>query len=236
MNPSRDAAGAQAPAESTEQAIMPSRRSQLKMVCYAGVFAAGGVYVALVGDGAERAIGGLAAVFALWALIAFWRRFRTHAGIVISDAGIRLPLGGQIPWADISDVGVIKYKRTSLVGLRLRSTERFIASFTETERAALARNAKGLRLLARGTAAAQLGTFKLTDPGSYDVLVDEDRHSLTEIAGDESLSTVAGTIAFARKEFGYDWTIGALELDRSPAQFVALLNQHLAASGRPTNV
>ena len=67
--------------------------------------------------------------------------------------------------------------------------------------------------------------------GALDVLVDEDRRSLNEIAGDASLSTVAGIIVFARKHFGYDWTIGALELDRSPAQFVALLNEH-RASGR----
>jgi len=56
-----------------------------------------------------------------------------------------------------------------------------------------------------------------------ELVLDEDCRSLTEIAGDESLSTVAGTMAFARKQFGYDWTIGALELDRSPAQFVALI-------------
>jgi hypothetical protein len=233
MNPSRETAGAPEP---PEQVIMPSRRAQVKMVCYAALFAAGGIYLAVAGDGAERVIGVLAAGFAVWALIAFWRRFRTHAAIVISDAGMRLPLGGEIAWADIEDVGLVRYKRTTLVGLRLRSTERFIGSFTEAERAALARNAKGLRLFARGTAAAQLGTFHATDPGSYDVLVDEDRRSLNEIAGDESLSTVAGTIAFARKQFGYDWTIGALELDRSPAEFVALLNRHLASPGRATPV
>jgi hypothetical protein len=230
MKPSSEPAGTVEPVAPAEQAIMPSRRSQVKFACYGALFVAGGIYLALTGEGAERAIGVLAAVFGGWGLIAFWRRFRTHAAIVISDAGLRLPLGGQIPWADLDEVGLIKYKRATLVGLRLRSTDRFIASFTEAERAALARNAKGMRLLARGTAAAQLGTFKPTDPGSYDVLIDEDRRSLDDIARDESLSTVAGTIAFARKQFGYDWTIGALELDRSPAQFVALLNEHRQAA------
>jgi hypothetical protein len=99
----------------------------------------------------------------------------------------------RIPPADIDGVGLVKYKRTTLVGLRLRNTERFIASFTDEERAALSRSAKRLRVFARSTAAAQLGTL---------------------------LSTVDGLIAFARKHFGYDWTIGALELDRSPAQSV----------------
>jgi hypothetical protein len=201
----------------------------MKLVCYAAVFAAGGVYLALTGDGAERAIGVLATIFALWALLAFRQRFRTHAAIVLSRAGLRLPVGGEIPWADIDDVGLVKYKRTTLVGLRLGNTERFIASFTDEERAALSRSAKRLRVFARSTAAAQLGTFNATDPGSYDVLVDEDRKSLNEIADDSSLSTVDGLIAFARKHFGYDWTIGALELDRSPAQFVVLLNEHRAS-------
>jgi hypothetical protein len=218
------------------ESIMPSRRSQLKFVAYAAVLAAGGVYVALSGDGAERPVGVIAAVFAVWMMVAFWRRFRTHAAIVISDEGLRLPLGGQIPWADIERVGLVRYKRTTLVGLWLRSPDRFIASFTEAERATLARTAKGLRLIARGASMAQLGTFSPTNPGSYDVLVDDDRKSLDAIAGDTSLSTVAGTIAFARKQFGCDWTIGALELDRSPAEFVALLNEHLAAPGRATPV
>jgi hypothetical protein len=236
MKPSPDTAGGLEPPESSDQAIMPSRRSQVKFVTYAAVFAAGGVYVALSGNGAERAVGVFAVVFAIWATIAFWRRFRAHAAIVISDEGMRLPLGGQIAWADIERVGLVKYKRATLVGLWLRSTDRFIASFTEAERAALARNAKGMRVIARGTSMAQLGTFSPTNPGSYDVLVDEDRRSLDELAGDKSLSGVAGTIAFARKQFGCDWTIGALELDRSPAAFVALLNEHLASPERATPV
>jgi hypothetical protein len=229
MNSSAHAVEGLEAAGSPEQAIMPSRRAQVKMVCYSGVFAAGGVYVALSGDGGARVIGALAAVFAMWALISFWRRFRSHAAIVLSGTGLRLPLGGEIAWADLDDVGVVKYKGTKLVGLRLRSTERFIASFTDRERAALGRNARWLRMFSRGIGAAQLATFKVADPGSYDVLVDEDRRSLDEIAKDRSLSTVAGTIAFARKHYGYDWTLGSIELDRSPAQFVALLNERRSA-------
>jgi hypothetical protein len=230
MITSAHAATAAEPAESTEHAIVPSRRSQVKQAVYAAVFAAGGVYLTLTGEGAERAIGVLAVVFAVWALLAFRQRFRSRASIVLSPAGLRLPLGGEIPWQDLGDVGLIEYKRATLVGLRLRSTERFIGSFTDEERAALARNAKRLRMFSRTTAAAQLGTFDASDPGGYDVLIDEDRKSLNAIAGDASLATVAGTIAFARKHFGYDWTIGALELDRSPAQFVALLDEHRARS------
>ena len=128
---------------------MPSRRSQVKLTLYAAVFAVAGAYLTLTGEGAERAIGVLAVVFAVWALVAFRQRFRTHASIVLSPAGLRLPLGGEIRWEDLADVGLVEYKRTTLVGLRLRSTERFIGSFTDEERAALARNAKRLRIFSR---------------------------------------------------------------------------------------
>jgi hypothetical protein len=229
MNISADAVDASESAELPEQAIMPSRRTQVKMVFYSGLFVATGVFVALSGDGAERVIGALAVLFAMWALISFWRRFRTRAAIVLSGTGLRLPLGGEIPWADLDDVGVVRFKGTKLVGLRLRSTERFIASFTDRERAALGRNTRWLRMFARGVGAAQLGTFNVADPGSYDVLVDQDRKSLNEIAEDSSLSTVTGVIAFSRKRYGYDWTLGSIELDRSPAQFVALLDERRAA-------
>jgi hypothetical protein len=149
---------------------------------------------------------------------------------VLSPEGLRTPFGSEIPWADIDDVATLRYRRTTLVGIRLRSAARFIASFTDEERALLARNAKRMRLFAGATSATQLAGFDATQPDSYDVLVDEDVKELDGIAGDKSLSSVAGIIAFARKHFGYDWTFGALELDRPPAEFVALLNEYRAAA------
>jgi hypothetical protein len=214
--------------ESTELVIMPSRRSQMKMVGGASLLIVASVSVAANGEGAERAVGVLGALFFLWALGSFWWRFRKRAAIVLSPTGLRLPLGGEIPWEDLAEVGVVKYKRVKHVGLRLQSTERFLASFTDQERAALARYLKTARLFSGGISAAQLATFKPTDLTSYEVLIDDDRKALSKIAMDPSLKGVTGFIALARKEHGYDWALGPIELDRSPAKFAALLNEQRA--------
>ena len=50
------------------------------------------------------------------------------------------------------------------------------------------------------------------------------------IATDSNLQTVEGTMDFARRNYGCDWTIGALELDRSPKEFAALVQERVASA------
>jgi hypothetical protein len=209
------------------------RLLRLLAVLIAGLalFVGGGAYLVLSMDGPERFIGVMSILFGLWALVAWWQRIRSQATIVLSPQGLRTAVGGEIPWADIDHVATVRHRRTTLVGIRLRSAERFAASFSEHELAELARKVAQLRLIARGFSSAQLATFDPTQPDTYDVLVDEDRLTLDKIAGDDSLSSIAGMIAFSRAHFdGYDWTIGAVELDRPAAAFVALLNEYRASA------
>jgi hypothetical protein len=209
------------------------RLLRLLAVLIAGLalFVVGGAYLVLSMDGPDRFIGVMSIVFGLWALVAWGQRIRSRAAIVLSPEGLRTAVGGEIPWGDIDDVATLRHRRTTLVGIRLRSAERFAASFSEQELAALTRKGAQLRLIARGFSSAQVATFNPTQPDSYDVLVDEDRLTLDKIAGDDSLSSIAGMIAFSRAHFeGYDWTISSVELDRPAAAFVALLNEYRAGA------
>jgi len=195
------------------------RLVRLLAVLLAGValFVGGGAYIALAADGAERLVGIVSIVFGLWAVIAWGQRLRSRAAIVLSPRGLRTAVGGEIPWADIAEVGTVRYRGTTLVGLRLRSAERFAASFTEPERAALERKVRQLHVISRGVSTAQLATINPVQPDDSETL------------GDDSLASIAGMIAFSRANYeGFDWTIGAIELDRPAAEFVALLNDYRA--------
>jgi len=96
----------------------------------------------------------------------------------------------NMAWEDIEAVTTFKFNRNTMVGVTLSSPERFVASYTEDERRSLARTNAVLRVFG--------GIFS------------------PAIATDSNLSTVEGTLDFARRNFGCDWTFGALELDRSP--------------------
>jgi hypothetical protein len=116
-------------------------------------------------------VGVLSGVFFGWALVVGLRRFRRLRAIVLSPTGLRPAMGGEIPWDDIEEVTTVKYRRNRLVGVRLHSRERFVASFTEAERRSLARTNTALRVLG--------GAFR------------------PDIATDSSLSSVEGTMDFA---------------------------------------
>ena len=184
--------------------IRPGPLRQLAVVAGCLVFVAIGVLLGLSGPVFQRIIGVLAAVFFGWVLVLSILRFRQHRAIVLTPTGLRTRQGGEIPWDDIEEVTTFKYRRNTMVGLRLSGRERFVASFTEAERRSLARTNTALRVFG--------GAFS------------------PDVATDSNLSTVEGTMDFARRYHDCDWTFGALELDRSPKEFAALLRERLASA------
>jgi hypothetical protein len=184
--------------------IRPGPLRQAAVVAIALAFVATGVFLVLDGHGFQKVIGVLAGVFFGWLLVLSIRRFHQRRAIMLTPTGLRPALGGEIPWDDIEDVDTFKYRRNTMVGVRLRDRERFVASFTDAERRSLARTNTALRVLG--------GAFS------------------PSIATDSSLSSVEGTMDFARRHYGCDWTFGALELDRSPKEFVALLRERITSA------
>jgi hypothetical protein len=192
----------QAASETLE--IRPGPVRQLAVVAGCLLFVACGVFLVLTGRVLQIAIGVVAGLFFAWTLVRAIGRFRRHRAIVLSPSGLGPAMGGEIPWDDIHDVTTVKYRHNTLVGVRLSSRERFVASFSEAERRSLARTNAVLRVFG--------GVFR------------------PDIATDSGLSSVEGTMDFSRREYGCDWTFGALELDRSPREFAALLREY--ADGR----
>jgi hypothetical protein len=205
--------------------LHPRLRQRALFIAGCLSFVAGGAFIVVVGEDLEKVVGLACAVFGAWALVIWLRRMRDDRAIVLSAHGLRPATGGEIPWADIEDVGVFAHRRAKGVGVRLRSVERYAASFTDADRRLLERRVTGMRALGGVAGAAQ----QVSAP------FDEDAGELTRIAGDRSLSTLAGMIAFSRETFGYDWTFGALELDRSPEAFATLLREHAARASTPVS-
>jgi hypothetical protein len=184
--------------------IRPGPLRQFAVIAGCLLFVGCGVLLVLTGPLFQKVIGLAAGAFFGWALVTAIRRFRSRRAIVLSPSGLRPALGGEMPWDDIEEVGTFKYRHNTLVGIRLSSRERFVASFTEAERRRLARTNAAVRVLG--------GIFR------------------PDIAADSSLSSVEGTMDFARRNYGCDWTFGALELDRSPREFAALLRERVASA------
>jgi hypothetical protein len=182
--------------------IRPGPLRQFAVIAGCLLFVACGVLLVLTGGLFHIVIGVAAGLFFAWVLVTALNRYHQRRAIVVAPSGLRPAIGGEIPWDDIEDVATFKYRHNTMIGIRLSRRDRFVASFTDAERRRLARTNALLRVFAA-----------IFSPA---------------IATDSSLTSLEGTMDFARRNYGCDWTIGALELDRSPREFAALLRERAA--------
>ena len=119
------------------------RLAGLALGCAA--FVAMGVFL-LLDDGWAGKLAGLAAVlfFGLGGGYALLKKLREPALLTLTPEGIRVHSGGFLPWEDFETAGTGRLAGapggTSVIGIRMKSCERFAASFTP-EQLRLARGA-----------------------------------------------------------------------------------------------
>lgn len=156
-----------------------SRKGLAVLVLGCGAFIAAGVFL-LLGDGWAGKAAGLGAVlfFGLGGGCALWKRLREPAVLTLTPEGIRVHSGGFLPWEDFEAAGVGRAPGTPggtrVLGLRLKSCERYAASFTP-EQLRLARGAAkagrlaGTRLPAAGMFADRRGPAALRSVPQHDL-------------------------------------------------------------------
>jgi Protein of unknown function (DUF2982) len=126
-----------------------------------------------------------------------------------------------IPWQDIERIGTIRIYGNRVVGLQLRSYDRYLRSMSSDMAEALMKDVAYLKLFAR---AASL----LDMPSSVTLWSKlEGRGEPGEAL--ESLSKVgslAETLLWSRKACGYDLALGWADVDRSAGKFADLLSAY----------
>lgn len=210
--------------------IVPPVQRQVRLIFYCLVLLVMSLSLLFIDEIAARLLGLLSIVFVVYGAVAWWKRFRHRQHIVLAPNGLRLPIGGWIPWNDIESIGLFKVY-TKAVGIRLSSYAAYLASLTPAEVQVMQSRLKALRGLAGGTAAAAVAQFNPRDLHSLADLAGNapDILKMGDIALAKDLASVAGMLKWNREHFGFEWGFSVLEIDRSLEQFADLLEQYRQA-------
>lgn len=144
---------------------------------------------------------------------------KRKVSMVLSDNGIELfyPQGSAfIPWADVEQCGIVRVFSTKLVGIRLRSYDRYLKKMSPGLAAFLVKSLPFLKLFAK-----QVSSVDAT--GWVGLWLEAEGKSLKSF-GD--VGNLAQALMWARENYGYDLAFAWSELDRPPDKFVSLLEEY----------
>ncbi len=173
--------------------------------------------IGIILSGAKVAVlAGLLSIFffGVGGLYAIPRLARRRVAMVLTRAGIEqcYQEGSTfIPWGDVETIGVFKIASTKMVGVRLRTYERYLSSMSP----------ELVKLSQRG-----LKFFKVT-AGMTSVI---DVLAGAELKGFAKVRNLSDALAWTRKNYGYDLAFGWPDRDRSAERFVALLEEYRRAA------
>lgn len=103
-----------------------------------GAFTAAGLFL-LLADGWAGKLAGLAAIlfFGLGGAWAVWKKARDRAVLTLTQDGIRVHAGGFLSWEDFESAGMGRIPGapggTGVLGIRMKSLERYAASLTPAQ-------------------------------------------------------------------------------------------------------
>jgi hypothetical protein len=212
--------------------IVPPVQRQVRLIFYCLVLLVMSLSLLFIDGIVVRLLGLLGTVFVVYASVAWWKRFRYRQHIVLAPDGLRLPIGGWIPWNDIEIIDLFNLPNIKVVGICLSSYAAYLASLTPTDVQVMQSRLKALRGLAGGAALASAAQFNPRDLFSYAGLVGDAPNILKmgEIALAKNLASVAGMFKWNREHYGFEWGFSFLEIDRPLEQFADLLKQYHQAA------
>lgn len=174
----------------------------------------------------EEIFGGLMAIlfFGGGGAYAVPTLLRRRVPMTLTPEGIaqRYPQGTAfIPWADIEQIGLMSIYSTELVGIRLKSYNRYLGSISPDLAAHIKKNLPHLKFFARAT------TEHLEAPDMLEDWSKREGHAGAETL--ESFGKVkdfAEALLWSRNQYGFDIMFSWVELDRSPKAFAQLLEEY----------
>ena len=190
------------------------------------VFTLGGLWMVFSGD--ETLAGVVAIVFfGGGGLYAIPKMLRRRVSMVLTPEGIeqRYAEGiASIPWSDVERVGILSIFSNKMVGIRLKSYDRYLDRMSPSLAAFMTKNLPYLKLLSRATSLLDV-------PTSVAVWSRLEGHDASESL--ESFGKVGGlaqALLWSRDKYGYDLALSWAEIDRPATDFVALLEGYRASA------
>ena len=169
----------------------------------------------------ENILAGVVGV-AFFGLIGFWavpKMWRRDVSMVLTRQGIeqKYAQGSTlIPWPDVEKIGIYRVARTKMVGIRLRSYDRYLGDMSPSVAEFASKGLSIMKLLARGASMVHV-------QGGVGLWMAAQGRSLKSFG---KVGTLAESMMWSRENFGFDLGFAWSDLDRSPEAFVALLEQY----------
>ena len=176
-------------------------------------FVLGGIYMISESPDWRSVVMGWVAIlfFGGGGLLTLWAKLREPAVLTLSAEGIKPASGGLILWDDFDAAGIGRIPAagggTKVIGIRLKSYERFVKSFTPAE----LRRMRGAGTAARFTAAALPRVAgRSMRSGSMQRSLGHLRSLPRQDAASLPLADVAGMLGWSRGLCGWDVTISSM--------------------------
>jgi hypothetical protein len=161
-------------------------------------------------------------------LIALPRMLRRPVSMMLAPEGLQqVTIWGSasVPWPDVEAVGVARFMGQKMLGVKLRSYDRYLANMSPELAGALTKSMPYLRVGARAMGMLPVGSAVSLwsrleghgDPAS----------ALKEFG---KVGDFAGMLMWTRNNFGYDLLFGWSDVDRPTAELAKLVEQYRASS------
>jgi hypothetical protein len=132
----------------------------------------------------------------------------------------------HIPWRDVEEVGITSMFGNKMVGIRLKTYDRYLGEMSPALAEFVTRHLPYLKWLARATSL-------LAVPASTRVWSKLEGHDVSEdLRSFGATGNLAESLLWSRSRYGYDIVLSWAELDRSAEDFVALLEGYRTAASR----
>jgi hypothetical protein len=201
-------------------------RNALQVIAISAVCAlCGGLLI--LQDGAEYKLGGAVCLFvSLFMVVCIPKLMKRKLSFVLNHYGIQQMWSEEsvfIPWEDVEKIGVASIHSTNLVGVRLKSYDNYLASFTPEMASAFRKILPVMKLTVRAASLVEPPQAKVTK--IWKVLSGaEDPSDVLKSLG--NIGSYAEAMLWNRQHYGYDLVWGRMGLDRSAKEFASLLEQY----------
>jgi hypothetical protein len=174
-------------------------------------------------SGEEMLAGLLSIAFGIAGLWCVPRAWRRDTSMVLTGEGLkqRYSQGSTlIPWTDVERISVMRMRSAitnqKMVGIRLKSYDRYLNDMSPELAKFAMRGLRAMKLFARGASMVKVhGGVGLWLAGAQRPLKSFGK-----------VGSLAEAMMWSREQFGYDVAFAWGDLDRSPEEFVALLEDY----------
>jgi hypothetical protein len=208
-----------------------TKRNAIILVAIAGFFVLGAISILQnEASGTQEYLIALASLlfFGGGTLVALPRMLRRPVSMVLAPEGLQqVTIWGSasVPWSDVEAVGVSHFMGQKMLGVRLRTYDRYLANMSPELAGALTKSMPYMRVAARAMGMVPVGSAvglwsRLEGHG-------DPASALKEFG---KVGDFAGMLLWTPNNFSYDLLFGWSDVDRPTAELAKVVEQYRAAA------